>query len=60
MKHTNGSKSRIQFTLPEIEAIYTLVRDRLRAEVGSTGVDESLGGVLAKVARASKKLKPLG
>ncbi|MBA7562312.1 hypothetical protein ES708_03964 [subsurface metagenome] len=59
MSDRNG-RTRIQFTRQEIEAMRTLVIDRLRGEVTSKLRDETLGGIVVKVARASKRLKPVG
>lgn len=56
---TNG-RTRIQFTRQEIAAMHTLVCDRLKGEVTSELKAETLGGIVMKVARASKRLKPVG
>jgi len=63
MKNTNG-KTRILLTYQEINAILTLAGDRLRGEVTprlrDETLDETLGGLLIKLGRASKRVQALG
>ncbi|MBA7515790.1 hypothetical protein ES705_07849 [subsurface metagenome] len=59
MKNRNG-RTRIEFTTQELEAIHNLVCDRLRGEVTSKLKDETLGGIVMKVGRASNRIKAHG
>lgn len=52
-----NNKTRVQLTGQEIKAIRSLVRDRLRGEVSSGLTDETLGGLLIKTGRASRRVK---
>jgi len=56
MNNGNG-RTRVQLTIQELEAIHNLVCDRLRGKVTSRLKDETLGGIVMKVARASKRIK---
>ncbi|MBA7572331.1 hypothetical protein ES708_14110 [subsurface metagenome] len=56
MSNGNG-RIRVQFTTEELEAIHNLVCDRLTGKITSKPKGETLGGILMKVARASKRIK---
>jgi len=56
MSDRNG-RTRIQFTRQEIEAMHNLVCDRLRGKVSSKLKDETLGGIVMKLGRASNRIK---
>ncbi len=58
MSDRNG-RTRVQFTAQELEAIHNLVCARLRGEITSRSrmKAETLGGIVMKVARASKRIK---
>ncbi|MBA7529114.1 hypothetical protein ES705_21306 [subsurface metagenome] len=60
MNNGNG-RTRVQFTDQELEAIHTIVCDRLRGEITSRSrmKAETLGGIVMKVARASKRIRAL-
>ncbi len=56
MNNSDKKKGRIQLTDQEIQAMRALVQDKLKGEVRSKPSDETLGGLLIKLARASKRI----
>lgn len=56
MSDRNG-RTRVQFTIQELEAMCTLVCDRLRGKVGPRPRAETLGGIVIKLGRASNRIK---
>ena len=59
MNDSTNAKARIQLTHQEIEAIRNLARANLRGKVCRKVPDETLGALLIKVARVSKRVEAL-
>jgi len=53
----SNDRTRVQFTIQELEAMRTLVCDRLRGKVGPRPRAETLGGIVMKLGRASNRIK---
>lgn len=58
-ERTNG-KTRVEVNDEEIQGMLILIRDRLRGRVSRKVPDETLGSLLIKLSRASKRVQALG